>query len=151
MSNELLQKIRSSKQGKTFNSLFDGKTSLNHSSADLALCNILAFWTGKDANKMDSIFRQSGLMRPKWDETHNSAGETYGQMTISKAIDGCNEVYDTKYNSHSAPKKYTIKVISGTLPQQIDEAEDALLKSGIELYQRSRRNNPSSAIELFSR
>jgi putative DNA primase/helicase len=32
-------------------------------------------------------------MREKWDKIHNGAGDTYGQMTIQKAIDGCTETY----------------------------------------------------------
>ena len=35
------------------------------SEADLALCEILAFWTCKDANRIDSLFRQSKLYRPE--------------------------------------------------------------------------------------
>lgn len=61
------------------------------SSADLALCNHLAFWTGKDRQRMDSIFRQSKLMRPKWDEKRGNT--TYGEITIGKACQGTKEVY----------------------------------------------------------
>lgn len=54
------------------------------SQADMALCCYLAYATNKDYARIDSMFRQSGLMRPKWDEMHGN--QTYGQMTISKAI-----------------------------------------------------------------
>lgn len=40
---------------------------------------------------MDRVFRTSGLMRKKWDEKHGK--ETYGQMTIGKAVADCREVY----------------------------------------------------------
>jgi primase-polymerase (primpol)-like protein len=60
--------------------------------ADLALCNHLAFWTGRDAGRMDRLFRCSGLMRDKWDRNARQ-GETYGQGTIRIAIEGCSEVY----------------------------------------------------------
>ena len=63
------------------------------SAADLALCNHLAFWTGCDAQRMDRLFRQSGLMRPKWDRRARQ-GETYGQGTIARAIAGCRQTYD---------------------------------------------------------
>ena len=60
----------------------------DHSSADLALCNMLAFWTGKDAGKMDELFRRSALYRPdKWNR------DDYRKETIDKAIDGCTNVY----------------------------------------------------------
>lgn len=39
---------------------------VDHSAADVALCCSLAFWTGRDAARMDRLFRQSGLMREKW-------------------------------------------------------------------------------------
>lgn len=91
---DLLDRIRNSKQGACFAALWKGDTSAYHgddSAADLALCNILAFWTGKDAARMDDLFRQSGLMRGKWDERHGP--DTYGQMTIRRAIDGTTETY----------------------------------------------------------
>ena len=38
----------------------------SHSEADLALCNLLAFWTGGDPARMERLFAQSGLVRAKW-------------------------------------------------------------------------------------
>lgn len=40
---------------------------------------------------MDRLFRQSGLMRPKWDEMHGAT--TYGDASISKAIAQGGAVY----------------------------------------------------------
>lgn len=57
-------------------------------SADLALCSALAFWTGRDAPRMDRLFRQSGLMRAKWAERPYIVART-----ISRAIAGCSAVY----------------------------------------------------------
>lgn len=62
----------------------DGNMHDDYSAADLALCNYLAYYTRHDAGQMDRLFRQSGLMRPKWDERHGA--QTYGEMTIAKAI-----------------------------------------------------------------
>lgn len=56
----------------------------DHSAADLALCCHLAFFTGYDEHRIDSLFRRSGLMREKW--TEKRADSTYGQMTIARAI-----------------------------------------------------------------
>jgi primase-polymerase (primpol)-like protein len=47
----------------------------------------LAFWTGGDAARMDRLFRQSGLMRAKWDEVHFADGATYGEQTIERALE----------------------------------------------------------------
>ena len=58
----------------------------DHSRADLALCGLLAFWTGGDAVRIDRLFRNSALMREKWDERHTADGTTYGQMTIAKSL-----------------------------------------------------------------
>ena len=63
----------------------------SQSEADLALCRHLAFWTAKDPEQMDRLFRRSRLMRPKWDERHGR--DTYGAITIRKAIEGSTEVY----------------------------------------------------------
>ena len=69
-------------------SAYDG----DDSRADIALCNMLAFWTGRDAARMDRIFRASGLMREKWDRP--TSGSTYGAITIQNSIDTTYQVYD---------------------------------------------------------
>jgi len=52
----------------------------------MALCCLLAFWTGGDRTQMKQLFRQSGLLREKWDEVHYADGSTYGEKTIERAI-----------------------------------------------------------------
>lgn len=74
--------------------LFSGNGSDDASADDMALANHLAFMTGSDADRMDRLFRQSGLIRPKWDERHRGDGATYGQMTIEKAIRDTRNAYD---------------------------------------------------------
>ncbi|MGI6240473.1 MAG: hypothetical protein ACOYJW_00860 [Candidatus Omnitrophota bacterium] len=92
---DLLKRIAKSADAEKFDQLFSGNWTgyPSQSEADLALCNKLAFWTGKDAGRMDSIFRQSGLMRSKWNEKHFGDGKTYGEVVIEKAITGCREVF----------------------------------------------------------
>ena len=95
-SKSIFDRIAKSKDAEKFQRLYSGQWQNDYpsqSEADLAFCNKLAFWTGKDAGQMDALFRQSGLMRPKWDEKHFGDGRTYGQSVIEKAISGCNEVY----------------------------------------------------------
>lgn len=65
----------------------------SQSEADLAFTNDLAFWTGKDFNKMDTIFRNSALMRNKWDEKHGAT--TYGNATLQKAIHDTQNTFTT--------------------------------------------------------
>lgn len=95
---ELLRRMFASKNGNAIKALWDGSTTAHNdddSAADQALCNHLAFWTGKDARRMDRMFRQSKLMRDKWDANARS-GETYGEGTIARAITGTKEVYTPK-------------------------------------------------------
>jgi primase-polymerase (primpol)-like protein len=70
-----------------FSRLFEGDWSRfpSRSEADLALCHRLARLTKCSATRTDSLFRQSGLYRDKWDRQY-SDGSTYGQRTIRRAI-----------------------------------------------------------------
>lgn len=90
---KLIRAARLAKNGALFMRLFDGDTSgyKSQNEADLALCNILAFWTSKDIAQMDRLFRRSGLMRPKWDERRGIT--TYGMMTLQNAIDQMGRTY----------------------------------------------------------
>ncbi|WP_246279780.1 hypothetical protein [Natronomonas salina] len=93
---ELLEKATAAANGEKFERLWRGSTSgyESHSEADMALCSLLAFWTGGDPQQMDRLFRDSGLMRPKWDEQHYADGSTYGEKTIERAIAGTSEFYE---------------------------------------------------------
>lgn len=99
-NSELWEKMFNSRNGQNIRSLFEGNLiNDDHSSTDLALCNHLAFWTNKDAAKMDSMFRESALMRDKWDEQRGE--QTYGEMTIQNAIDNTtNTVADAEADSY---------------------------------------------------
>ena len=56
------------------------------SEADLGFASDLAFWCQEDARLIDDCFRHSNRIRHKWDETHYSDGQTYGEVTVQKAI-----------------------------------------------------------------
>jgi putative DNA primase/helicase len=75
-----------------FKRLWDGDTSEyggDDSRADLALCCNLAFWTGKDPERIESLFNQSKLAdRDKWRKR-----EDYRRRTISNAIDNTPDVW----------------------------------------------------------
>ena len=93
----LLHRAMNAKNGGTFRKLWEGDFSdyPSQSEGDLALCSLLAFWTRNDAGRIDSLFRQSGLMREtKWDEKHYGDGTTYGYATIAKAISEATEGYN---------------------------------------------------------
>ncbi|MCU4972060.1 DUF927 domain-containing protein [Halobacteria archaeon AArc-m2/3/4] len=89
---EILEKAKSSDE--KFVSLWNGDKSMHsgdHSAADLALVSKLAFWCACDTEMMDSLFRHSDLMRPKWDSMRGD--RTYGEMTIEKAVQSTTDVY----------------------------------------------------------
>ena len=97
------------KNQSKYNALFSGDTSMyggDSSRADLALCAGIAFYT-KDEGKIDSIFRQSGLYREKWDKGR------YGEITIRKALDFQQKSYDPQrhfgnaYNNRATSPKQT--------------------------------------------
>lgn len=88
---DVLEKARSSKSADRFSALFAGDMSAygnDHSRADAALCEMLAFWCGRGGyDQIERLFRQSGLYRDKWDR------EDYRQRTIEYALSQCQEFY----------------------------------------------------------
>ncbi len=79
---QLLARIEESNDG-LFERLWNGEWRGEYpsqSEADMALCGKLAFWTGGDAERMEVLFRRSGLYRPKWDRPN------YRSKTIETAI-----------------------------------------------------------------
>ena len=104
----ILKLISKSKDADKFQKLFSGNWKGDYpsqSETDLALSNKLAFWTGKDPALMDALFRQSSLMRDKWDEKHFGDGKTYGEVVIEKAIASCVETYRVGVDRVSLRKK----------------------------------------------
>lgn len=93
--NDVLFRAKAAKNSQKFNDLWEGRWETyhgSHSEADESLCFMLAFWTRKNPEQMDRLFRASGLMREKWDEKRGE--KTYGQITIEKAIEFQKDVYD---------------------------------------------------------
>lgn len=115
---QVIEAMRRSRNGAQIMALMSGDTSAqggDDSAADLALCNHLAFWCGKDEGQMDRIFRSSGLMRDKWDTRRGST--TYGQQTIARAIEGCTDVYKPRRARKQAAAQ-------GKAPQACNVATD---------------------------
>ncbi len=92
---ERLEKAFQSKNGEEIKNLYYGGQSTypSQSEADMALCSHLAFWLDGDAAAIDAAFRESRLFRNKWDIKHHGNGQTYGQGTIEKAIQGCQSFF----------------------------------------------------------
>jgi putative DNA primase/helicase len=88
---DLLAKARRADNGAKFAALFDHGDASRHgnddSRADAALCSMLAFWTNKDAGRMDRLFRQSALYREKWER------QDYRDRTVEFAVENCTETF----------------------------------------------------------
>jgi putative DNA primase/helicase len=99
----ILRKALNSNSGAKFSNLWSGNINgfHSHSEADLSLCSQLAFWCGPDANRIDGLFRRSGLMRDKWER------EDYRTDTIQKAIDGCTQFYNWDLDATGVNRKAT--------------------------------------------
>lgn len=95
---ELVERAKAASNGDKFARLWAGDTSgyPSPSEADLALVNLLAFWTRGDADRIDSLFRQCGLMRQKWTR------EDYRERTISAALDGRTDYWEPTRGDGSA-------------------------------------------------
>lgn len=115
---QIIDKASSAKNGGAFLALYNGDWQgkyKSQSEADMAFCNLLAFWTGCNADQMDRIFRRSGLMRPKWDEQHGS--RTYGEITVQRAI---NDSQNFKTKGKATVENLSCDLIS---LDQVEETE----------------------------
>ncbi len=113
---ELVDKMLRANNGAKARRLWNGAWQgeyRSQSEADLALCNLLAFWTGRDPERIDALFRQSGLMREKWQR------EDYRTDTIAAAISTAREVYQPeRTQGHMAkPNKSDARVPDGVTAQ----------------------------------
>lgn len=67
----------------------DSVRAYDDSRADACLAADLAFWTGKNCERIERLMRSSAMARDKWD-THPS----YLKRTITGAVGKCKRIYD---------------------------------------------------------
>ena len=94
---KIISKLREQKNGEKFSALFDLGDITGYGSpseADAALCALIAFRTGTDAETLDAIFRQSALYREKWER------EDYREATIAAGINACHGVFHRSKMEH---------------------------------------------------
>ena len=165
---ELLEKAKNAENGEKFERLWRGSTAgyESHSEADMALCSLLAFWTGGDEQQIDRLFRDSGLMREKWDEVHYADGSTYGEKTIERAVAGTAEFYEPSGTQSTAPASETQPAADleevqsreaertariAELQERLDEILDEKAKLEAELEEeRARRQELEAELERES-
>ena len=154
---ELLERMFNSQHGAEIRALFSGDTSSyddDESRADLALCSYLAFWTNNDLVRMDAMFRQSGLMRRKWDEKRGA--QTYGQMTISKALIAGEGYSSTNEHKSFMPLSHVNDLSSTAVePPEVIAAPDTMspeminIQSYIQGTERARIDDDLSRFQLY--
>lgn len=120
LSNEqIIEKIRSSKQSDKFRPLFDNGSFDSYPSqneADLALCAMFAFYTRDNESQIDELFRKSALYREdKWER------EDYRKNTIRKAINNCSNFYQPPRKTQSPRKPLKEEPILEGKPGKLKE------------------------------
>ena len=130
---ELLEKMFNSKHGYDIEKLFNGDFSgyPSHSEADLALISHLIFWTQRDVSRVDNLFRQSGLMRSKWDRAD------YRIRTLDVALRGQINLYDPNfYLSARETQNNNILPLSETKGQDIEYYLDNEFNAEMENFEK---------------
>ena len=113
----LIDKAHEARNGHKFAQLWGGDTTgyASPSEADLALCGMLAFWTGPDPARIDRLFRQSRLMREKWER------QDYRDRTITKALADATEFYSPRHGAGYGASGWG-PATGGACPEPIKEA-----------------------------
>lgn len=157
---ELLDIIAKSENGVGFFKLYRGdmnEYNNDHSRADAAFCQYLAFWTGCDRTQMDRIFRKSELMRKKWDSRRGEM--TYGEMTINRAVAKQRDVYHPQSQQQQSftpqtmfsnqEKKETSIIKSQTDMVEFDEKGDPIVNMDNMTFKRYPLNDTGNAERFY--
>lgn len=98
--------LRRQKNAGKFIKLFDNGDISGYGSqseADAALCAMIAFRVGRDAEAIDKVFRESKLYRDKWER------DDYRESTITLGIEACHGVFHKSVMEHPAFIKFDEK------------------------------------------
>ncbi len=134
----LIEKAKNARNGTKFSALWEGDIADydSPSEADLALCSLLAFWTGGDYDAIDRLFRQSELVREKWTER-----EDYRASTIEKALSASHQFFENVTSSHSGE--------TGAKGKRA-RSKDVSLKEQIARIRRRKKVKPFDIKQLVS-
>ena len=126
---DLIDKAKNAENGDKFSRLWNGNTAgyPSQSEADEALCFQLAFWTNKDKRRMDSLFRESGLMRQKWER------DDYREDTLSNAAKLVSDGFDPSEGVSSPPEPLGLTDQNGAVVDHGDEADHGCLLNPAEV------------------
>lgn len=113
----ILRLARSATNGPKFEKIwagnFDGYAS--KSEADMALCAIIAFYTGPDAARIERIVRGSGLSCEKWNKRKD-----YLPRTIAKVLQGKTEFFSPTPRETTIPQHLQLGSPEVTAANQTD-------------------------------
>lgn len=99
----------------------------DESRADGALAQHLAFWTGRDCERIKRIMERSALVRDKWQRAD------YMHRTILRAIGGQGTVYGTPKPSTAPSPEQVAAVVSGEpAPAAVGPAEPVPAATAVE-------------------
>lgn len=101
----------------------EGHKPFGQSEADMALADHLAYWTGKNCERMEALMRRSALVRDKWD-----SHRTYLAGTILKACAFTRNVAQAK----AEPPPVLVEPPSPEAVQQAATAGERQLRAGAE-------------------
>lgn len=110
------------------------------SSADQAFANLLAFWTGKDCERMERIMRMSSLARGKWDDH-----ATYLQNTILNAVGAVSNVYVER---EQRPQRDPVTIPPPAEP--VVEGTDLLPRGGGMMLKHDQENHFAGCVYVKS-
>ncbi len=143
---DIIDKAAKAKNGGNFTSLYGGDTSAynnDESAADLALCNLIAFYTS-DSEQIDRIFRSGGLMRDKWDRKTGST--TYGRLTIEKALSAVTTHYNPGCYRTATIQNFQSEISGVAPPEKAKEIAELLTYETVRKYKADNMR----AVELFA-
>ena len=141
---ELIDKAMNAKNGDKFRALWQGDITgyASHNEADQALCNMLAFWAQGDFARIDSLFRQSGLMRDKWERND------YRTRTIEKAIAFCGGKYYSPQPTNTPERPHSAQEAPQQAPGDLDGEREAPAQEASQEAPAAPQG-ARSAVELF--
>jgi putative DNA primase/helicase len=134
---EVVAKASSAANGAKFKALWSGNWQgmyPSQSEADEALCCELAFWTGRDAARMDNLFRQSGLYRKKWERAD------YRGDTIARAAAHTAETY-------TVPKRERIEKLYAALAERTGRRGGTQTPAPVMAAQQSAQERQETGIQ----
>ena len=140
---DLLSVARQARNADKFIALYDNGdiSAYNNdaSAADMALCVILAFYCQGDAAEIDKYFRQSKLMRDKWER------EDYRRDTIAKAISVC----DGKFYKPDTGKVITINSVADYLKAVKISIKYNVINRMVDIDGLDKRHSPEHAADIL--